>query len=187
MEPGIDLYLIFAVPLNRAGLKYMVTGSAAAMVYGEVRLTHDVGIVMELVPGDVPQIRELFPAGDFYCPDAEVLRREIAHEGRGQFNVIHQETGFKADFYVSGRGGLHGWGFEHRESIDVRGERVWIAPVEYVIIKKLMYFREGGSEKHLREIAMMLRISPERIDRLILERLAPENGVVDEWKRIGGR
>ena len=34
-----------------------------------------------------------------------------------------------------------------------------IAPVEYVILQKLEYFRESGSDRHLCDMATMLQIS----------------------------
>jgi len=34
-----------------------------------------------------------------------------------------------------------------------------------VIIKKLHYFKDGHSDKHLRDIASMLKVSSELIDR----------------------
>lgn len=39
------------------------------------------------------------------------------------------------------------------------GGTVWVAPIEYVILMKLVYFRDGGSERHLRDISAMPRIS----------------------------
>ena len=38
--PEPDLFLLFVRPLNRAGLRYVVSGSVAAIFYGEPRLTH---------------------------------------------------------------------------------------------------------------------------------------------------
>ena len=39
------------------------------------------------------------------------------------------------------------------------------ASAEDVIIKKMEYYREGGSEKHLRDITGMLKVSGDEIDR----------------------
>jgi len=36
--------------------------------------------------------------------------------------------------------------------VEVDGEPVHVAPLEYVIVRKLEFYREGGSEKHLRDI-----------------------------------
>ena len=48
-----ELFLLFVRPLNRAGIRYVVSGSVAAIFYGEPRLTHDVDFVVFLNAGDV--------------------------------------------------------------------------------------------------------------------------------------
>ena len=40
--PDPELSLLFLPPLNRLGVKYVISGSVAAILYGEPRLTHDV-------------------------------------------------------------------------------------------------------------------------------------------------
>ena len=177
MEQNSPLLLLFLRPLNGAGIIYMVTGSAAAMVYGEPRMTYDVDIVIEMHLRESSIAAQLFPAGEFYVPPPEILEEAFKGTGLGHFNVIHLTTGFKADFYISRGEALHRWGLDHREKVMVEGEPVWLAPPEYVIIRKLQYFREGGSEKHIRDIKNMLRISTDRINRAILQRLAEENDV----------
>jgi hypothetical protein len=46
--PEPDLFLLFVRPLNRAGIRYVISGSVAAIFYGEPRLTHDVDFVVFL-------------------------------------------------------------------------------------------------------------------------------------------
>ena len=46
----------------------------------------------------------MFPAPEFYLPPKEIIAAEIARLARGYFNVIHADTGFKADFYLAGWG-----------------------------------------------------------------------------------
>ena len=48
-----DLVSLFVLPLEALGIRYMVTGSVAAMGYGEPRLTNDVDVVVDLSAGDV--------------------------------------------------------------------------------------------------------------------------------------
>ena len=47
----------FLEPLERLGLPYCVTGSVAASVYGEPRLTADVDIVLVLAAKDIAALR----------------------------------------------------------------------------------------------------------------------------------
>jgi hypothetical protein len=181
--PEPELSPLFLRPLNRLGVRYIVSGSVAAILYGEPRLTHDVDFVVFLRGEDVPRLREVFPAPEFYLPPPEILHLEIAREQRGHFNVIHADTGFKADFYLAGREELHAMAFRQARRMEYRGEPVVVAPPEYVIVRKLEYFREGGSEKHLRDIRSMLNVSGDQIDRSILDDWIARQGVVTQWKQ----
>jgi len=62
------------------------------------------------------------------------------------------------------------------------GEIFRIAPVEYVILRKLEYYSEGGSEKHLRDIAGILSVSSDRIDFGQLSEKIHEYSLEKEWE-----
>ncbi|MEN9818639.1 MAG: hypothetical protein RLZ32_2519 [Gemmatimonadota bacterium] len=47
-----DLLARFVAPLHGLGLPYMVTGGAAAIVYGDPRLTNDIDLVLAMRPAD---------------------------------------------------------------------------------------------------------------------------------------
>ena len=65
-----------------------------------------------------------------------------------------------------------------------RGESITVAPPEYVILRKLEYFREGGSDKHLRDIRAMLAVSGDQLDRPALEEWLQRQGLAAEWARV---
>ena len=58
---------------------------------------------------------------------------------------------------------------EHNLFRIVEGEKFWLAPIEYVILRKLEYYREGESEKHLRDISGILAFSSDEIDFKMLK------------------
>jgi hypothetical protein len=179
--PEPDLIQVFIRPLNRVGVPYVVTGAVASIIYGEPRLTHDIDLVVELQRADVGKIPEAFPDAEFYCPPPEVLRIEIDRPRRGHFNLIHHESGFKADVYVAGEDELHRWALSRKRRIEFEGESMWVAPPEYVILRKLEYYHEGRSEKHLRDIAGMLEISGDQVDLRQLEQMVTERRLDSEW------
>jgi hypothetical protein len=181
--PEADLFLLFVRPLNRAGIRYVISGSVAAIFYGEPRLTHDVDFIAFLNEADTGRLPEVFPSSDFYLPPSETIAVEIAREQRGHFNAIHLATGFKADFYLTGRDELHAWAFRRKRQIPFEGETVTLAPPEYVIVRKLEYFREGRSEKHLRDIRAILRISDDQLDRSMLNDWVARRGLEAEWQK----
>ena len=176
-----NLFRIFVSRINNLSITYMITGAAASIIYGEPRLTNDIDLVIDLKPGDVEKFTEAFPIEEFYCPPPEVIKLEISRPLRGHFNLIHHETGFKADIYASGKDELHRWGLKNRNRVDVENNEFWLAPVEYVILRKLEYFREGGSEKHIRDIAGILALSSDQIDLKVLEEKIKERLLEKEW------
>ena len=171
----------FLDPLERLGLPYCITGSVAASVYGEPRLTADIDVVLLVGSRDIGALRAAFPESAYYVPPDETLRVELARESRGMFNLIHHASQFKADVYVAARDPLHQWALEHRRRIDLEGSGAWIAPPEYVIVRKLEYLREGGSDKHVRDIRFMLAATA--IDRPFVEASVTRLGLQEQWRR----
>ena len=51
----------------------------------------------------------------------------------------------------------------------------------------MLYYQEGGSEKHVRDIAGILKISSTMVDREYVARWAESLGLGDVWKAILGR
>ena len=179
--PGPDPLAPFLEPLERLGLPYCVTGSVAASVYGEPRLTADIDIVLLLKPGDIAALRSAFPEAGYYVPPDETLRLELARDSRGMFNLIHHASQFKADIYLAGHDPLHAWALENRRRISLGDSGAWIAPPEYVILRKLEYLREGGQDKHVRDIRFILAASA--VDRAFVETEVARLGLQVQWSR----
>ena len=85
-------------------------------------------------------------------------------------------------FHVAGKDALTRWAFMHRQKIPFDESILWIAPPEFIIIGKLEFFREGGSEKHLRDIRGMLKET--EIDRAFLEREIAARGLQEAWRAV---
>lgn len=182
--PELDLIELFAQPLNQSGIRYLVSDSVAAMLYGEPRVTHDIDFVVFLRSEDASRLAAIFPPPQFYVPPATVIAEEMARERRGHFNVIHADSGLKADFYTAGRDELHAWAFHHARHYVISQNSITLAPPEYVIVRKLEYYREGGSEKHLRDIRAMLAISGDLLDHPALLDWITRLGLETEWRRL---
>jgi len=179
-----ELSLLFFRPLNKLGVRYVVSGGMASILYGEPRFTNDLDLVVFLRHEDVLRLTEVFPPPSFYVPPAEIIAAEIARPQKGQFNIIHTDTGFKADFYATGRDEFNAWAFRHARRMDFKGEVIAVAPPECVIVRNLEFYREGGSDKHLRDIRTMLMVSGDTIDRSALQEWVVRQGVEAEWKKV---
>lgn len=171
----------FLEPLERLDLPYCVTGSVAASVYGEPRLTADIDVVLLMRVEDLAALRAAFPDDAYYVPPDETLRLELARSSRGAFNLVHHASQFKADVYLAGRDPLHAWALGHRRRVSIEGGGAWIAPPEYVVVRKLEFLREGGSDKHARDIRFMLAATA--IDRAFVEAEVARLGLHEQWQR----
>lgn len=178
--PAPDPFAPFVDPLERLGFPYCITGSVAASIFGEPRLTADIDIVLLLRVGDIAALRAAFPAAAYYVPPEETLRIELSRSSRGTFNLIHHASQFKADIYLAARDSLHAWALENRRRIRLDRGEVWVAPPEYVILRKLEYFREGGSDKHLRDIRFILAATA--VDRSFIGNEAARLGLTSQWR-----
>jgi hypothetical protein len=173
----------FIGPLERLGAPYCVTGSVASSVYGQPRLTADIDVVMLLDLRSIPALLRVFPAHEYYVPPEEMLRDQLDGGARRMFNLIHHASQFKADIYVAGADPLHGWALRHRRRIDVDGDAMWLAPPEYVIVRKLEYYLEGRSNKHLRDVRSILAAT--EVDRAFIAAEVERRALTAAW-RDGG-
>lgn len=180
----VNLFGLYTDVLNDIEIQYFVTGSVAAIVYGEPRLTHDIDLVIHIEKNDLDKFMSAFDPQFFYCPPKEILVAEMNRKVRGHFILIHLETGFKGDIFLAGKEELQWWGMKNSQTIEMSGRMIRVAPPEYVIIKKLEYFKEGGSEKHLQDIEGIISNSRERINVEFLSRTLKDLGLEDIAKRF---
>lgn len=168
--------------LEDLGIPYMIGGSQAAMYYGEPRHTIDIDVVADVHLEHLAGLAEKFPFPEFYF-SAEAAREAI--ERRGQFNIIHPTSGLKIDLILPKPTPYDLIEFRNRQRLPlVPGQEAYFARPEDVILYKMIYYHEGESEKHLRDIAGMLRISGEEIDREYINRWAEELGLRGIWEAI---
>jgi hypothetical protein len=168
--------------LEQAGIDYCIVGGLASIAYGRPRLTLDADLVLAINPSQVARLIEAFPADDFYLPPAEVLQAELQRDSRGHFNIIHQHSALRADCYLSGRSELARWELAHRQRLSLGTREAWFAPPESVIIHKLIFHREGGSEKHLEDIRGILIGTA--VDREIIAEWVHQLGLAESWSAV---
>jgi hypothetical protein len=177
-----DLLKRLTDTLEQLGINYLATGSVATIAYGEPRMTVDIDVVVELKLEDVDKLCAAFPAQEYYV-SPESARDAVTQ--RFQFNIIHNASGFKADVIIP-----KDTPFER--SRQKRGRRVRLRPdlevtfasPEDVIVRKMEYYKEGESSKHLRDIAGVLKVQGSKIDRDYIKHWASQLGVAKVWEQI---
>ncbi len=177
-----DLLRLVSGELTGLGIRHFVTGSMGSMAYGEYRSTIDVDLVADLRPSHLKALATAFQEPDFYL--SESAMRE-ALKTFGQFNLIHVPSAMKVDFMIPEPSAFNVSRFERVRQVPLaEGVTVPVASPEDIILMKLRYFTSGGSDKHLRDIAGMLRVMREQVDRGYIERWARDLGVTDSWLAV---
>jgi hypothetical protein len=168
--------------LERLEIPYMIAGSVAAIVYGEPRLTNDMDVIVELELPAVEPLAQAFRPPDFYCPPTasilEAMRR------RSQFNILHVASGSKVDLILRKH-------TEHGAAEFVRKQlqpltpalNAYCASPEDIVIAKLDFHRKGQSEKHISDVAGILRTQGNALDREYLEAWVKKLALEDPWRK----
>jgi hypothetical protein len=182
VEPTELLHHVSSV-LEKLAVPYVVVGSVASSYYGEPRLTNDVDVVADLSANDIAPFLREFPDDQFYVSESAVRQ---AVQTRAQFNIIHPESGLKADIVIPSLSAFDVSRLRRRIRVKPFGSNfdAYFASPEDVILKKMEFYHEGGSEKHLRDIAGMLKIRGEQVDRSYISEWAQKLGLEDVWRRI---
>jgi hypothetical protein len=166
---------------EKAKIEYFVVGSIAAMYYARPRYTNDIDLVAKIRPEQISDFEILFPWDDYYCPPLEILKDEVTK--RGQFNLIHQSSGIKVDVVLTKNTEFSLSEFGRRKKVKfLPNLEVTIASPEDIILKKLDFFRQGGSEKHLEDIRGIL--TETKIDQDYLNLWILKLGLSQEWEKI---
>ena len=163
------------------GIDYFMFGSMATMYYGQPRFTRDIDLVVRIRPRQALGFETLFPLSEFYCPPPEVIKDEV--QRRGSFNLIHQQSGIKVDLVLDKETDFYKSEFVRRKKIKISADLdVYLASPEDLILKKLDYYREGESEKHLNDIRDILMNV--QLDEEYLLFWIKKLGLTREWEKV---
>ena len=166
---------------------YFVTGAVASIAYGEPRLTNDIDVVADISERHISGLKKRFSEPDFYISE-EAVRDAICR--RDQFNIIHAASGLKVDVIMPKRTPFDKSRFKRIKRIQISEETEanFSSPEDVIIIfKKMDFYRKGGSEKHLRDIIGILKISGDTLDITYIIEWANRLGLDDIWKTLHKR
>ena len=167
--------------LERAGVRYMITGSVASSFHGEPRATRDLDIVIDPDPGGINRLVGELEAAGLYV-DAEAALQAL--DDRTQFNAIDGATGWKVDFLVRKDRPFSREEFGRRIRVDLLGTPAWIASPEDTMIAKLEWAVASGSDRQLGDVASMLDIGGASLDLSYIDRWVGDLGLDAAWSRV---
>jgi len=166
--------------LNTLDLAYAVTGAYAVSVHGEPRATHDIDLQVHISKKDIDPIVEAF-RGDFYVSREGILS---ALRHKTMFNLIHQETQVKIDFWISGGHEYDKVRMRRRQRIDLSGVPVYIISPEDAVLTKLSWHKKTQVEKHLTDAAGIMKVQGNSLDRGYIDSWADKLSVTSIWKKL---
>lgn len=170
--------------VERLKLPCVVGGSVASSLQGLPRQTIDLDVVVILRESEVAALVEEAQV-HFYVAESAV-REAVRH--RRAFNLIHGETAFKIDVYVSGDTEFDRAQFSRAIEAQLpglEGTPLRVASAEDVILRKLEWFRLGNevSDRQWYDVLGVLKVQAGRLDDVYLDSWAVKRGVSDLLER----
>jgi len=166
--------------LNRAEIRYYLTGSMASNYWGIPRTTHDLDFVIQLPPSAVGKlVSALSP--DYFIDEASV---RAAFRPPHQFNAIDTRSALKVDFWLPKPAPFDGEMLRRRLRVTLFGEPAWIATAEDCILHKLLWNKLTPSDRQLGDAAGVVAVQADKLDRSYLSTWAEALGVAAELSRL---
>ncbi|MBL9019440.1 MAG: hypothetical protein JNL83_34950 [Myxococcales bacterium] len=162
--------------LDAASIPYMVVGSVASTVYSEPRTTFDLDLVIAPTRETLDALLGTMPERFYVDPDTA----RDALRSRSMFNVIDQDTGWKADLIVRKTRPFSLEEFERRRRGTIDGIETFVASAEDTVISKLEWAKLGASSRQIDDVRKLLAMQP-AIDRSYIERWIAELELAAQW------
>lgn len=164
------------------GIPYFVTGSMVSIFYGEPRFTNDIDVVADIKEEHISGLLRFFSEKEFYLSE-DAIRDAIKR--KYQFNIIHPSSGLKIDITICKKNEFDNSRFKRIKKITpIKDMQTNFSSPEDVIIMKMKYYKAGESEKHIRDITSMLKVSDNIINRDYINLWAKKLDLLDIWNDI---
>ncbi len=171
--------------LESSKTRFFVGGSVASSYHGASRSTLDVDLTAQLSEASVPDLCAAL-SGEYYLNEQSIrsaIRRNSC------FNLIHLETSFKVDIFVSDSSPYSNLSQERAVIGEVGNDPpllVRMASVEDIIVIKLDWYRLGGetSERQWNDLLSVAKLNAKLLDLEYLRTWAGVKGVLPLFQRL---
>lgn len=172
-----EVFQRITTALDRAGIAYMLSGSFASAYYGAPRSTQDIDLVIEATPARLRALVQGLPSDEYYADLDAALE---AYKRQSIFNVIDLATGWKIDLIIRKSRAFSQEEFR-RQLVNLQDLPLFVASAEDVVVAKLEWSKLAQSKRHIEDVAGILRMRWESLDRSYLEKWTLELGLETEW------
>ena len=156
----LDILLLVCDTLDKLKINYMLTGAYAVSFYGRPRSTHDIDINISISTHNVKDIYNAFK--DSFYISREQIEEAIRYQS--MFNVVHNETIDKIDFWILKDDEFDKERFGRRRKETVSGKEIFISSPEDVILSKLDWYKKSDIQKHYDDVSGIFEIQQRNLD-----------------------
>lgn len=154
--------------LERAKIPYLISGGFAVNVWGRIRTTHDLDVIIAITTKDIKVLKKIFISDGFYFPEEAA---EDAILSKSTFNVIHHETGLKIDFWILQDDIFGKSQMRRRKKAKFLGQPIYFISPEDLILIKLKWYKESESDRHFFD-ALSVYQTKKRLNKKYLKKWA---------------
>ena len=186
---GYAEFVRLVLDANAAGVPYLIGGAMATWAWSEPRSTLDLDLVVDIPIESVRLLSHELEQRRMLVPVDIILDAMIDDRGDLPLNIIHLDSGFKADLYLlRDNDELRQSAMQRRIQVNFGppiGE-VYIHSPEDLIIYKTWYFSLSGQTKHVRDIAGLLNALGDEIDFAYITHWVERRGLQTTWQKLRG-
>jgi len=165
--------------LAAAGIPYMLAGSFASTYYGAARSTRDIDLVIDATPAQLRDFVQRLASENYY---AELSAALDALRQESMFNVIDMASGWKIDLIIRKARAFSREEFGRRQLVTLQDLSLFVASAEDVIVSKLEWSKLSQSQRQIEDVAAILRIRGDALDRQYLEKWIGELQLEIAWR-----
>jgi hypothetical protein len=173
-----DVFHRITSALGEAGIAYMLAGSFASAYYGAPRTTQDIDLVIEATVEQLRTFVQLLSQDEYYVDLDAALE---ARKQQSLFNVVDLATGWKIDLIIRKSRPFSEEEFRRRTLVNLQDSPLFLASAEDVVISKLEWAKLAQSQRHIEDVAGILRMRWDALDRAYLEKWILELRIDAEW------
>lgn len=154
--------------LEKLKISYLISGGFAVNVWGRIRTTHDLDVIVAVGLRDIKMLKKVFNSDNFYFPSEAAEQALLA---KTTFNIIHHETGLKIDFWILKDDIFSKSQMRRRVKAKFFDQPIYFISPEDLILIKLKWFKDSESDRHFFD-ALSIYQTQEKLNKKYIDKWA---------------